>query len=338
VLRAEQRLRPYVILSAVTGISTAVFTAILVIIFQLSVTGWFLAVIAANALTLLASFRLIPWGRLDEFDREGVTRAVKLGLTLVPHGLSLWALALADRLLLAGIVSASALGVYTLGANLALPAIVVIQSLNQGFMPSYARSRGAPERADELREVITLQLLLIFAIGCAVALLAAPIVGFLSPAYRQGAEIVPWLVLGYVFTGLYQVPMNLISLISGKTGYVWVLGLTATVVSLGAILLAVPSQGIIAAGWASALGYFVLFLMTCVYAYVLKLRPRLDWKRIGVGSVLAIGTFGLGSFLPGSGVLSVMLRGLFIVGLFIALGVLAGIKLETVRRRIRSMP
>jgi O-antigen/teichoic acid export membrane protein len=158
-------------------------------------------------------------------------------------------------------------------------------------------------------------------------LLAPPVVSFLSPDYARGASIVPWLVLGYVLWGFYQVPMNVITLVSGKTRYVWMLGSAAAAVNIGALYVFVPEHGIIAAGTASALGYLVLLVMTIIYARLLRLRPGLDRRRILAGTALCAGAYAIARLLPESGATGLTLRGAAVVVVVLALAPLCGFRL-----------
>ncbi len=63
LLRAEERLRDYLVLAAVTAGTTAAFTLVAVVGLDAGVVGWLVAVLAANALTLAAAVRLIPFRR-----------------------------------------------------------------------------------------------------------------------------------------------------------------------------------------------------------------------------------------------------------------------------------
>ena len=140
VLRAQQRLRDYLKVSAVSIVATPLLTVLFVVVLDTGITGWFVALVLSMGLSLLASMWILPWERRAHFDSAIVRKSLAFSLPLVPHALSHWALQLADRSILILLVSSSAVGVYTLAANLALPVMIAVQSLNLGFMPTYAQA------------------------------------------------------------------------------------------------------------------------------------------------------------------------------------------------------
>jgi O-antigen/teichoic acid export membrane protein len=280
VLRAEQRLHDYVVVTATTGITTAALTVLAVVVLRLGVGGWFIATLLANVVTLVVVIHLTPWRRVNGFDTQGVREAIALAVPLIPHAGSQWSLQLADRILLATLVSASRLGVYTLGAILALPALVIVQSLNYGFLPVYGRSPSRANASAALRSTITLQVLLVLLTCCGLSIIGGPLVSFISPAYAGAADLIPWLVLGSAFLGFYYIPMNTITLVVGRTTFIWVMTITAAAINLGAIAIFVPQNGIMAAAVASALGYGALLVLVSGYAIVIGVRLDINWSRI----------------------------------------------------------
>jgi O-antigen/teichoic acid export membrane protein len=326
VLRSEQRLKDYITLTAVTGISSSLLSILFVVVLRFGVAGWIGAVLFANTLTLIVGLFIIPWGRIDTADRRGLRAALKIGVPLVPHAAAGWSLQLADRIILASLVTASSLGVYTLAANLSLPALILLQGLNLGFLPSYARTRNQAGAVGELRHTVSLQVVLTLVIGCSVALLGPPVVSLLSDSYAGAASSVPWIVLGYVFLGIYIIPMNFISMVVGRTTFVWIFTLMAAAVNIVTIYLLVPSYGIRGAAEASAIGYLVLVILIMMYAKAIKVRATIDWRRVVPMTIDAAVTFVVGTtLLPGNGLLGFATRIVLLLTLPLTLALAAGI-------------
>jgi O-antigen/teichoic acid export membrane protein len=338
VLRAEQRLKHYITLTIVAGVGTAVLTVLFVVVLRQGVIGYFIATLIANCLTLAAATYILPWRRSESFDRAGMRSALGIALPLIPHTLSHWSLILMDRAVLAVLVVPSALGVYTLASNLALPALILVLSLTQGFMPSYARAQAGTRAVKELRNAITAQVLLVLFIGCAIALIAPIAVHIVAPAYAGAAELIPWLALGYVFLGFYYVPMNAISLIVGRTTYVWVFTVFAATVNLGMIYLLVPKDGLLAAAVASAVGYLVLLVLITGYAIVLGVRLTIDWERILAGVALFGVAYTIGEVLTSdSDVVGLLLRSMLLFLSIVVVGRMSGLRVGSVTRQVQKI-
>lgn len=281
LLRAEERLRDYVLLTGVIALTTAGGTFLAIVVLDAGVAGWFVAVIAANAVTLLVAMRMIPLRLSAGVDRRLLGGALALGLPLVPHMLSHWGLGISNRIVLAGIGSASQVGIYALAANVALPVAILVQGMAQGFMPTYARA--ATERAAlmSLPRVINVQVLLVLSITIGAMLLGPIVTRYIAPPeYDAAADLVPWLTAGYGVLGLYFLPMNAVALTAGRTGKIWMITVLAAGLNFAALLALVPSLGLTGAAIATTIGYAVLLLGVGLYSRGADNPVHYPWGRL----------------------------------------------------------
>ena len=281
LIRAQQRLREYVVLSGIYAGATAALTLVMIVVLDAGVRGWLIAMVMANALAFVAACRIIPFRRPDPFDRRLVREGLVLGLPLIPHFLGHWALLLADRAVLSGLVSTAAVGVYTLGATIALPAMILVQALGTAFMPGYAAAATNDADRSRLPGLVTVQAVSVLAICLSVALLGPNFVAIIAPPeYHEAAPLIPWFVLGYAFLGLYSIPINGLSLGMGRTKFVWIATVAAAGANIALIYLLVPDHGIVAAAIASAIGYLVLLLAIGWYSWNPLNPVQYEWSRL----------------------------------------------------------
>jgi O-antigen/teichoic acid export membrane protein len=80
---------------------------------------------------------------------------------------------------------------------------------------------------------------------------------FFPPVYWQGVEIVPWVLLAYVFTGAYVVFLVGVYL-EKKTKYLPVVSGIGAVLNVGANLILIPKLGILGAAFSTLLSYAVM--------------------------------------------------------------------------------
>lgn len=282
VLRAGQRLRGFMALTGISAIATSLASAFAVLVLHTGVIGWLTAVVVANLVELGLAMWIVPFRWREGFDRARVIETLRLGIPLVPHYAAQWSLQLADRLLLAALVSAPALGVYALGSNIAVPVMVLLGSVSQALLPSYARAGTDRSGLSELPGTILLQVGIVGIVTIAGALLAPPVIHLLTPAeYGGAADIAPWIVLGYGFLGIYAIPIALTTLTVGRTKRIWLITVFAAATNLGLIWWLVPDYGIEAAAIASAVGYGVLFVGVSAYAHRAGNPARIPWRAIG---------------------------------------------------------
>lgn len=295
LLRAAERLRDYLVLTSVTGGATATLTLVAVVGLKGGVTGWLIAVVVANAMTLVAAVRLIPLRLGTGIDRRLLTGALVLGVPLIPHTLSHWGLGVSNRVVLAGLVSTSEVGVYALAANIALPVAIAVQGMAAAFMPTYARAATEEAARLALPRVVIAQFLVVLTIAVIGTLISPIAVHYLAPPeYGGAAELVPWMTAGYGLLGLYFLPMNAVSQTAGRTGKVWIVTLGAAGANLVCLLLLVPAIGLVGAAIGVTIGYLILLVGVAIYSHGPDNPVRYEWGRLARG-VLVFGALYTGA-------------------------------------------
>ena len=288
-LRADNRVRDYMILNGSITMTSTVLTLALVAWLRVGVDGWLVALIVANTLGLAVAMRIVPYTGPRPFDSSAVKKTLPLSVSVVPHFAALWALQLADRVLVATLLTLSAAGVYSLASNLALPMYIIVLGFGQAFMPDFAHAGQANRRQDALRRTIALQVGVVAALCVACALLGPPLVHLLDQRYSAAAPLIPWLVLGYGFLGLYAIPMNGITLTHGRTNGLIVVSSAGAATNIGLIVTLGPVYGVEAVAIASAVGYAVLLVAVMLFARYRHATLDYPWARIcaavGLGAV-----------------------------------------------------
>lgn len=333
-LRARQRMKGFLLITCVSALTNASLTVVFVVVLHWGIAGWLLGTAAANLMALGIAMRSVPWRRGAAVDRPLVRRSVAFGLPLLPHYASLWALQVADRLILAGLVGPASLGIYSLGSNLSLPVLILVQSLNLAIMPTYARVGTASSNGpNPLASTAALQVGGVTVIAVTGALLGAPLVNLIAPPSYAGADkVIGWIVLGYGFMGLYYVPMNAVTLGAGKTRFVWVATVLSAVTNIGLLFILVPGGGIKAAASASAIGYFVLLASIYVYSRQRQTLLRYPWKRIAATIGSGVALFAVANVTTSdAGAESIVLRLLWLSAWFLVLLFVQGMRVQDVR-------
>ena len=267
VLRATSRVGSYVRLSLLVTALTTGAKVVGVVVLQEGVWGWAVADVVSAALALIISLR---WqarhltGRPRAADAE---QGLRYGLPLVPHQVAHWGLSLADRLVLGALVGASAVGVYSVGYQIALVAQMVVTELSRASMPAYGEVARGDRDWPALRAVVGRKILASSVVCGLVAMWGGAVVSVvLPPGYEGARSYVPWVCLGAFFISLYYVPMNLLSLVAGKTGSVWAASAIAALTNVLMNLALIPRFGAIAAAVNTAVGYGVLLALLSLLA------------------------------------------------------------------------
>ncbi len=246
-------------------------------------TGQLIATTGVMIVALVVVSRMGAW----TFDGRTLRGALALGLPMLPHALSAWALRLADRWLIAVFIGVSALearaqvGVYAVGYQLGYVVGIAITSFNAAWSPYFFRIGYRPSAPELYKQMTSVVIggFLVIAVG--VSSLAPEIVAVVArPGYEPAADVMPLIAFASIFQGLYVMFVTVVFL-TKRTGPLAFITFSAATLNVGANALLIPRFGIMGAAWATLLAYAGFAAGT----YLLARRQypmRIDWARLVV--------------------------------------------------------
>jgi O-antigen/teichoic acid export membrane protein len=289
LLRADERLRDYSIVTAAYAVTSVIGIILLVVVVRIGPLGWVVANLAASIASLVIGLLMLGhrWSRV--FASDQLRMALLFGIPLLPHTISHWVLNVSDRLVLGASVSAADVGVYNLAYQLAAGAALLVIAAHQGVMPMYAEASTETAVRKDLGRIATYQVHFTILIGLAVVLLGPPMIAVAFPAsYAGAASLIPWIAVGYVFFGLYLIPMDSLSVMVGRTRWLWIPTALAASVNVALNLWLVPRFGAAAAAVDTAIAYGALLLGVMVLRVVGE-GPRVPYASGAMATGIAIG-------------------------------------------------
>lgn len=292
ILRAQERLGPFIRLTLLQVALTTGLTLLLVVVLDMGVEGWLGAGLLSVLTVLTFGMGMLQHRWSLSVDRHHIATALLFGLPLLPHAVAHWGLSLSDRVILGAFSTSAAVGQYFLAYNFALPISTLALAMTRGTSPLYAHATSSESDRAQLPEVITHQVVITVLTGLAVVVLGPPLIHLAMPsAYAQAAAFVPWLALGTALLGLYFIPMNVVSILAGNTRWVWTATVGAASVNVSLNLLTIPRLGPIAAAVNYSIGYAVLLVGVVIFMYRTRETIELEWWRISlaIGIVAAMG-------------------------------------------------
>jgi O-antigen/teichoic acid export membrane protein len=217
-------------------------------------------------------------------DFKLLKEMLKFGLPTMPANLSAIILQVADRPIL-NALAPDKLATYGINYRLGIPMMLFVTVFEYAWKPFYLSNYKEKNAKELYSRVLTyftaasaaIFILVSFYIEFIVRL---PFIGgkFINPAYWSGMEIIPIILAGYYFNGLYT---NFAAgfLIKKKTSYLPVAVIAAAVVNLVMNFTLVPAIGYTGAAWATLGAYMVS--AGILYFYSRKIYPVIyEWKRI----------------------------------------------------------
>ena len=220
----------------------------------------------------------------------------RFGAPLVMVGLAGWFLSAGDRYLLKWLVDAEAVGLYEWAARLAgLLNLLLIHSFNQAFSVLGLKALGQ-DTPDTSIHRTTFRHFVMWAGWAAVglSLLSYDLTRLLpaDAAYLHADDLVLFLALGFVASGVYHVVVNLIYG-SGRTQDISINVLGAALLNVILNLALIPLFGVMGAAVATFVSYLALAIGAALYARR-GITVRFPWRLLGIVIVLVGGLYALG--------------------------------------------
>jgi O-antigen/teichoic acid export membrane protein len=321
------------------------------------VSAIFFSNLVAN-LVVLALFL----GEIGRFFRPGLLRDAPWGalwvyaLPVIPATLAVMVVEGGDRITLNFLPrNAAALvyhmtpkdvvGIYSFNYKLGIAMALVVQMFRLAWTPfslQHARQAGAPELYSR---VLTALMLVCAAVFLSISILlpafaAVPAVhNYVKPDYWLGLPIVPVILLGYVFSGMYAVVTAGLYIERKTHVLAWIAGAGA-VLNMAICIVAAPRWGMVSVAWATPAAYGLMAALGAWQANRVFPVP-FEWRRLALLAVLVAVLFGIDYITALEGVAPLSAAGLMSkVGLLLALpGVLisSGFFRHGEMRALRSM-
>lgn len=293
LLQIKERPFAYVLTSTGTSLFTAAAVVGGVVGLRMGAYGYLLggligAMAGAVPYTWLALRNVTPglrWSLLQP--------ALRYGLPLVPHALATWILELSDRVLLARFASMADVGVYSVGYQLGSAMSLPIAAFTAAWVPFLFKSAATDGSAADhrLARLATYYAAVLCSIALGWALVVRHAIGIIAaPAFHDAARVSPWVIAGYVFNGLYILPIGLLFW-RERTSLIPLVTLVAGTVNVAMNLLLLPRFGMIAAAWSTCVAYGVMLCLAWragrqVYAF------PYEHRRLATIVLLALALYG----------------------------------------------
>lgn len=205
-------------------------------------------------------------------------------LPLIPHAIGASAIDIGDRIIIAAQLGASAVGEYTVAAQISQTLVVFLGSLNQAWTPFLFRELQeiTPERKRQVvRATYGVAVVTVAAFGGLVIM--APVVAhtFFDKRYWLSLPLVPWIGAGYLFNGFYYLVCNYI-FFAKQTRLLALLTFGNAIVSVCMTYFAVKYFGTPGAAWATTLSWAIFFVGAWVLSNRVLPMPWAIWRPMGV--------------------------------------------------------
>jgi O-antigen/teichoic acid export membrane protein len=297
-LRMEQKAKRFALLKILNIFVNLILNLVLILGFGMHAEGVFIANLIASFLTFLAMFGMILKQLTFNLPVKLYKEILKFGLPYIPAGLAGIAMQVVDRPIVKALTDDATLGIYQLNYRLGIFMMLIVGMFDYAWRPFFLNHSKDPDAKPLFSKVFTYYILGAMFVFLTVSLFIEDIVHmrffgkqFFPPVYWQGVEIVPWVLLAYVFTGVYVVFVVGVYL-EKKTKYLPLVTGAGALLNVGANFTLIPMIGILGAALSTLLSYAVMaigiYFASQKFYYV-----EYEWQKVIKIAGSAIALFGI---------------------------------------------
>ncbi len=254
---------------------------LLIIVFLMKYEGRLWAIWTAGLIFTIISIGLLRKEKLllnFHIQKKHQINALKFGIPLIPHAIGALVINASDQFFISKMVSMEALGVYSIGYKIGAIIMVLQLAFAQAWSP-FLYKKLASNTTKSKKEIVKaayifMGLLLICLLGLT---FITPFVFkyILAKNYVGGAVFVFWVGLGYLFLGFYKVFTGFL-FYHKKTAILGYLAGFNVLLNLTLNYFLILRYGAIGAAYATAISFFVFFLVVAIISQRLFPMPWLS--------------------------------------------------------------
>lgn len=223
------------------------------------------------SLTSLCLLSPVVWKELTakkpQFQKELARGMLKFAWPFVPSGLASLFISVIDKPILVHLVGLSQVGIYQANFKIGVFMMLLVSMFDQAWRPFFLAHAKEPDAKQTFARVFTCFVALGTWFLLGLSFLMPPIIQsnlfgnfhLISPNYWSGLNVIPCVLTGYFFYGLY-VNFMVGPVMTKKTRVLLWITLLGALTSITTNLTLVPYIGILGAGWAVALSYGAMAL------------------------------------------------------------------------------
>jgi O-antigen/teichoic acid export membrane protein len=225
-----------------------------------------------------------------EFSKLQARTLFRFGHVFIYYGLFIISIDLIDRFMLEYFKGKEIVGIYSACYRIGIVMNLLISGFRTAWMPFFLNMKEDEGNREIFSKVFTYFCFGGLVIFLAMSLLADDLVrlkifgySLLNDAYQSGLVILPYILLAYLFYGLFT-NLNVASYFKDKIKYLVISSAAGFVSNIIFNLILIPVYSFIGAAISTTISYFIMFIT--LYFYSQKVyRIDYEWKKIITGVI-----------------------------------------------------
>lgn len=303
LINSIQRSKLYSALNSVAVILNVAVNLILIIKYKMGIEAIFYSYLVSYSFLFVLSFsNTFSYFKLS-INKNTAVNLLKNAHLFLYYGIFLISIDLIDRFILEYFKGSAEVGIYSASYRIGIVMNLVITGFKVAWTPFFMNLKGEEGNREIFSKVFTyfwyggLVVFLLFSL-LADDLVKVNIAGYtlLNEKYWGGLVIIPYILLAYLFSGLY-LNLNVASFFQNKIKYLIISSAAGCISNIVLNIILIPIYSIIGAAIATMLSYFIMFVV--LYYFSQKIyRINYDWGSIFKAILLTIIFYAINIYIP----------------------------------------
>ncbi|MCQ2515273.1 MAG: polysaccharide biosynthesis C-terminal domain-containing protein [Saccharofermentans sp.] len=304
ILRGIGHNSMYALADAIQVVSAVTLNVVFVAVLKMGPQGLLLGTLISHIIVVIVVIILMRISKYISFKYVSASvfkSVISYSIPLIPNSISWWVIGISDRLVVSGLISVAANGIYAIANKFSLLYIAVFNVFNLNWIESATLHINDDDRDGYLSEIID-TMITFFTYLCYGIIGVIPFVFFMfDQSYSEAYNHIPILMLASLFqviVGLYSV----VFVAKKKTKVIAVTSMEAAVVNVTINLLLVNQIGIYSASISTLIAYMFLFVSRLIYIdkeVNISINKRSILIEIVLGAILLFTYYRRDHFLSG---------------------------------------
>ncbi|MBL7136185.1 MAG: oligosaccharide flippase family protein [Candidatus Marinimicrobia bacterium] len=298
VIRAKEKSILYAVANITKLIIILGFNIYFVAFVRIGIRGILYAYLIGDGLLFLILFPNMFFEMVPKFDNRILRESLLFGIPFIFSSLAGMLLNMGDRYILKLLVNYKEVGLYNLGYKVAgILNVFLMQSFFLSFAPIAYKMYGQKGGKRYFSKMLTYFVFALFWVGLGLSFFSKELIKLLAlnPDYWIAYQVVPYIILAYIFSGaryVVSIGLNL----KRKTKYIAYCTIGAAILNIGLNFILIPKYKMMGAAVATIISFVALYFATYFIANRFYKIPYENLKLLKM-LILAIVLFFLSTLL-----------------------------------------
>lgn len=274
ILRADRNPKAISLLRSMSSALYLIISLLLVFYLKIGISSILVGYIVTNFILSFAichKYKKVLIINISSFSKKVSKQFADYGVPLVISGLFAWILSLSDRYMIEYFRGASEVGIYAATCQLASYPLSLISSMiiMAGYpviIEAWEENKGNEIVRELISNIIRYYIIIAIPLIVGIISLSSEFALFLGDAYSSGTNIIPWICIGSLASGLC-IYINKGLELKKKTRILSWLVFIAGLCNIFINLLLIPKYGYYGAAISTCLSYIIYFLLSVYISY-----------------------------------------------------------------------